>query len=195
MNMTNILNNIYDSAINGRAVELANEYIDRYGRTELAIDKLVSCQRRKCATTGFVTGLGGLVSIPVTLPADLYSSLVIQVNMIVAIAVIRGYDVHSEEVKTLVFLCIVGNSIGDVLKQAGIKAVTDYTAKTIIPKLTVIVSQRIAAKVGSRLVVKASTKGLSSAAKMIPVLGGLIGGAYNYAEVSTYANIARERFN
>lgn len=195
MNMTNILNNIYDSAINGRAVELANEYIDRYGRTELAIDKLVSCQRRKCATTGFVTGLGGLVSIPVTLPADLYSSLVIQVNMIVAIAAIRGYDVHSEEVKTLVFLCIVGNSIGDVLKQAGIKAVTDYTAKTIIPKLTVIVSQRIAAKVGSRLVVKASTKGLSSAAKMIPVLGGLIGGAYNYAEVSTYANIARERFN
>ena len=195
MNMTNILNNIYDSAINGRAVELANEYIDRYGRTELAIDKLVSCQRRKCATTGFVTGLGGLVSIPVTLPADLYSSLVIQVNMIVAIAVIRGYDVHSEEVKTLVFLCIVGNSIGDVLKQAGIKAVTDYTAKTIIPKLTVIVSQRIAAKVGSRLVVKASTKGLSSAAKMIPFLGGLIGGAYNYAEVSTYANIARERFN
>ena len=195
MNMTNILNNIYDSAINGRAVERANEYIDRYGRTELAIDKLVSCQRRKCATTGFVTGLGGLVSIPVTLPADLYSSLVIQVNMIVAIAVIRGYDVHSEEVKTLVFLCIVGNSIGDVLKQAGIKAVTDYTAKTIIPKLTMIVSQRIAAKVGSRLVVKASTKGLSSAAKMIPFLGGLIGGAYNYAEVSTYANIARERFN
>ena len=195
MNMTNILNNIYDSAINGRAVELANEYIDRYGRTELAIDKLVSCQRRKCATTGFVTGLGGLVSIPVTLPADLYSSLVIQVNMIVAIAVIRGYDVHSEEVKTLVFLCIVGNSIGDVLKQAGIKAVTDYTAKTIIPKLTMIVSQRIAAKVGSRLVVKASTKGLSSAAKMLPFLGGLIGGAYNYAEVSTYANIARERFN
>ena len=195
MSMTSILNNIYDSAINGRAVELANEYIERYGRTELAIDKLVSCQRRKCTTTGFVTGLGGLVSIPVTLPADLYSSLVIQVNMIVAIAVIRGYDVHSEEVKTLVYLCIVGNSIGDVLKQAGIKAVTDYTAKTIIPKLTVIVSQRIAAKVGSRLVVKASTKGLSSAAKMIPVLGGLIGGAYNYAEVSTYANIARERFN
>lgn len=195
MNMTNILNNIYDSAINGRAVELANEYIDRYGRTELAIDKLVSSQRRKSTATGFVTGLGGLVSIPVTLPADLYSSLVIQVNMIVAIAVIRGYDVHSEEVKTLVFLCIVGNSIGDVLKQAGIKAVTDYTAKTIIPKLTMIVSQRIAAKVGSRLVVKASTKGLSSAAKMIPFLGGLIGGAYNYAEVSTYANIARERFN
>ena len=195
MSMTSILNNIYDSAINGRAVELANEYIERYGRTELAIDKLVSCQRRKCTTTGFVTGLGGLVSIPVTLPADLYSSLVIQVNMIVAIAVIRGYDVHSEEVKTLVYPCIVGNSIGDVLKQAGIKAVTDYTAKTIIPKLTVMVSQRIAAKVGSKLVVKASAKGLSNAAKMIPVLGGLIGGAYNYAEVSTYANIARERFN
>lgn len=195
MNMNDILNNIYDSAINGRAVELANEYIDRYGRTELAIDKLVSSQRRKSTATGFVTGLGGLVSIPVALPADVYSSLVIQVNMIVAIAVIRGYDVHSDEVKTLVFLCIIGNSIGDVLKQAGIKAVTDYTAKTILPKLTLAVSERIAAKVGSKLVLKASTKGLSNAAKMIPVLGGLIGGAYNFAEVTAYANIARERFN
>lgn len=195
MNMNDILNNIYDSAINGRAVELANEYIDRYGRTELAIDKLVSCQRRKSTATGFVTGLGGLVSIPVALPADVYSSLVIQVNMIVAIAVIRGYDVHSDEVKTLVYLCIIGNSIGDVLKQAGIKAVTDYTAKTILPKLTLAVSERIAAKVGSKLVLKASTKGLSNAAKMIPVLGGLIGGAYNFAEVTAYANIARERFN
>ena len=195
MNMNDILNNIYDSAINGRAGELANEYIDRYGRTELAIDKLVSCQRRKSTATGFVTGLGGLVSIPVALPADVYSSLVIQVNMIVAIAVIRGYDVHSDEVKTLVFLCIIGNSIGDVLKQAGIKAVTDYTAKTILPKLTLAVSERIAAKVGSKLVLKASTKGLSNAAKMIPVLGGLIGGAYNFAEVTAYANIARERFN
>ena len=195
MNMNDILNNIYDSAINGRAVELANEYIDRYGRTELAIDKLVSCQRRKSTATGFVTGLGGLVSIPVALPADVYSSLVIQVNMIVAIAVIRGYDVHSDEVKTLVFLCIIGNSIGDVLKQAGIKAVTYYTAKTILPKLTLAVSERIAAKVGSKLVLKASTKGLSNAAKMIPVLGGLIGGAYNFAEVTAYANIARERFN
>lgn len=195
MNMNDILNNIYDSAINGRAVELANEYIDRYGRTELAIDKLVSCQRRKSTATGFVTGLGGLVSIPVALPADVYSSLVIQVNMIVAIAVIRGYDVHSDEVKTLVFLCIIGNSIGDVLKQAGIKAVTDYTAKTILPKLTLAVSERIASKVGSKLVLKASTKGLSNAAKMIPVLGGLIGGAYNFAEVTAYANIARERFN
>lgn len=195
MNMNDFLNNIYDSAINGRAVELANEYIDRYGRTELAIDKLVSCQRKKSTATGFVTGLGGLVSIPVALPADVYSSLVIQVNMIVAIAVIRGYDVHSDEVKTLVFLCIIGNSIGDVLKQAGIKAVTDYTAKTILPKLTLAVSERIAAKVGSKLVLKASTKGLSNAAKMIPVLGGLIGGAYNFAEVTAYANIARERFN
>ena len=195
MNMNDILNNIYDSAINGRAVELANEYIDRYGRTELAIDKLVSCQRRKSTATGFVTGLGGLVSIPVALPADVYSSLVIQVNMIVAIAVIRGYDVHSDEVKTLVFLCIIGNSIGDVLKQAGIKAVTDYTAKTILPKLTLAVSERIAAKVGSKLVLKAATKGKSNAAKMIPVLGGLIGGAYNFAEVTAYANIARERFN
>lgn len=195
MNMNDFLNSIYDSAINGKAVELANEYIDRYGRTEEAIDRMVANQRRKCTATGFVTGLGGMMTLPVALPADLYSSLVIQMNMIVAIAVIRGYDVNSDQVRTLVFLCIIGNSIGDVLKQAGIKMVTNYTAKAIIPKLSQAVSQKIATNVGSKLLVKASTKGVSSMAKMVPVLGGVIGGAYNYAEVSTYANIARQRFN
>lgn len=195
MNMNDFLNSIYDSAINGKAVELANEYIDRYGRTEEAIDRLVANQRRKCTATGFVTGLGGMMTLPVALPADLYSSLVIQMNMIVAIAVIRGYDVNSDQVRTLVFLCIIGNSIGDVLRQAGIKMVTNYTAKAIIPKLSQAVSKKIATNVGSKLLVKASTKGVSSMAKMVPVLGGVIGGAYNYAEVSTYANIARQRFN
>lgn len=195
MNMNDFLNSIYDSSINGKAVELANEYIDRYGRTEEAIDRLVANQRRKCTATGFVTGLGGMMTLPVALPADLYSSLVIQMNMIVAIAVIRGYDVNSDQVRTLVFLCIIGNSIGDVLKQAGIKMMTNYTAKAIIPKLSQAVSKKIATNVGSKLLVKASTKGVSSMAKMVPVLGGVIGGAYNYAEVSTYANIARQRFN
>ena len=195
MNITSVLNSIYDSAINGNATALANEYINRYGRTDEAIDRLVANQRRKCTLAGIVTGLGGVITLPVTLPADLVSSLIMQINMIVAIAIIRGYDVESEEIRTLVFLCIIGNSIGDVLKQAGVKVLTNYTAKTILPKLTQAVSKKIVLCVGSKLLVKSSAKGLSSAAKAVPVLGALVGGAYNYAEVSAYAKIARERFN
>ena len=151
MNITSVLNSIYDSAINGNATALANEYIRRYGRTDEAIDRLVANQRRKCTLAGIVTGLGGVITLPVTLPADLVSSLIMQINMIVAIAIIRGYDVESEEIRTLVFLCIIGNSIGDVLKQAGVKVLTNYTAKTILPKLTQAVSKKVVLCIGRNL--------------------------------------------
>ena len=114
MNSNNILNTIYDSSISGKGVfgesikNLADEYVDRYGRTEKAIDRLVSNQRLKCTATGFVTGLGGVVTLPVAIPADLASSLYIEIRMIAAIAAIRGFDVESDEVRTLIYLCLVG---------------------------------------------------------------------------------------
>lgn len=201
MNSNNILNTIYDSSISGKGVlgesiqKLADEYVDRYGRTEKAIDRLVSNQRLKCTATGFVTGLGGLVTLPVAIPADLASSLYIEIRMIAAIAAIRGFDVESDEVRTLIYLCLVGNSAGDILKQAGIKYMTDLAAKKLIPLLSKKIAEKVAENVASKLLLKTAAKGLPKLAKMVPVVGGIAGGAYNYAEVSTFAKVARNRFN
>lgn len=201
MNSNNILNTIYDSSISGKGVlgesiqKLADEYVDRYGRTEKAIDRLVSNQRLKCTATGFVTGLGGLVTLPVAIPADLASSLYIEIRMIAAIAAIRGFDVESDEVRTLIYLCLVGNSAGDILKQAGIKYMTDLAAKKFIPLLSKKIAEKVAENVASKLLLKTAAKGLPKLAKMVPVVGGVAGGAYNYAEVSTFAKVARKRFN
>lgn len=201
MNTTKVLNNLYNLAVSGNGAfgesiqELADEYVNRYGRTEKAIDRMVSNQRLKCTATGFVTGLGGLMTLPVAIPADLASSLYIEIRMIAAIAAIRGYDINSDEVKTLVYLCIVGNSSGDVLKQAGLKSLTNYTAKTLLPMISKTVAKKIAENVGNKLILKTSTKVLPKLGKMVPVVGGVVSGAYNYAEVSTYAKVARKRFN
>ncbi len=201
MNTAKVLNNIYNLAVTGNGSfgdsiqELADEYVERYGRTEKAIDKMVSNQRLKCTATGFVTGLGGLVTLPITIPADLASSLYIEIRMIAAVAAIRGYDINSDEVKTLVYLCIVGNSVGDVLKQAGLKSLTNYSAKVLIPKISKSIAAKVAENVGNKLLLKTSTKVLPKLGKMVPVIGGVVSGAYNYAEVSTFAKVARNRFN
>lgn len=201
MNSNNILNTIYDSSISGKggfgesSQKLADEYVDRYGRTEKAIDRLVSNQRLKCTATGFVTGLGGLVTLPVAIPADLASSLYIEIRMIAAIAAIRGFDVESDKVRTLIYLCLVGNSAGDILKQAGIRYMTDLAAKKLIPLLSKKIAEKVAENVASKLLLKTAAKGLPKLAKMVPVVGGIAGGAYNYAEVSTFAKVARKRFN
>ena len=201
MNTSTVLNNIYNLAVTGNGSfgdsiqELADEYVERYGRTEKAIDKMVSNQRLKCTATGFVTGLGGFVTQPITIPADIASSLYIEIRMIAAVAAIRGYDINSDEVKTLVYLCIDGNSVGDVLKQAGLKSLTNYTAKVLIPKISKSIAEKIAKNVGNKLLLKTSTKVLPKLGKMVPVIGGGGSGAYNFAEVSAYAKVAKDRFN
>ncbi|MBR0324161.1 MAG: EcsC family protein, partial [Bacteroidales bacterium] len=136
------LDKIYNLALNGIGGiseplgDFVSDYISRYGRTEKAIDKMVSTQKLKLTTSGFVTGLGGLITLPVAIPADLASSLYVEMRMIAAIASLRGYNIYSDQVKTLVYVCMVGNALGDVIKQAGIKTATQLTVKKLLPKLT-----------------------------------------------------------
>ena len=50
--------------------------------------------------------------------------------MIASIAILRGYNVNDDEVKTLIYMCLVGNAIGDVIKNAGIKTAQSIAAKS-----------------------------------------------------------------
>ena len=60
--------------VNEPVEELADSYLKKYS-SEKAIEELVSWQIRKCATSGFLTGLGGFITLPVTIPANISSIL------------------------------------------------------------------------------------------------------------------------
>ena len=197
---TNFLDKVYDTVINGipyvdkPVATLASEYLNKYNDQDKAIKVFVRNQKLKCSTTGFVTGLGGLLTLPVTIPADLASSLYMELRMIAAIAHIRGYNVHDDAVKTLVYVCIVGNAAGDVLKQTGIKFTNQIAANKLLPLLTRELINKINGAVGFRLLTKGGTKGLINVGRAIPLLGGIVGGVYNYAEVALFAKKAKKFF-
>lgn len=194
------LDKAYSLAINGipkvdRPIKLvAEEYMSRYQDSEKAIAQFISMQKKKCATTGFVTGLGGLITLPVTLPVDLASSLYIEMRMIATIASMRGYDVTEDKVKTLVYMCLVGNAVGDVLKQTGIKLGNSLAAKKLLPKITGEMIKKINQAVGFRLITKGGTKGIINLGKAVPIFGGFVGGIYNWTEVSIFAKKAKKIF-
>ena len=195
------LDKIYNLALNGIGGiseplgDFVSDYISRYGRTEKAIDKMVSSQKLKLTTSGFVTGLGGLITLPVAIPADLASSLYVEMRMIAAIASLRGYNIYSDQVKTLVYVCMVGNALGDVIKQAGIKTATQLTVKKLLPKLTREIIVKINKAVGFRLLTKGGSKGVINVGKAIPIIGGIVSGGFNYFEVDIYAKWAKKMFN
>src|SRR3954462_6852426 len=99
----------YDRAVSGgipglsTAEQLANDFIDDNDPRERA-NRLIRWQNAKCATSGFITGVGGFALLPVFLPANITSVLYMQIRMIAAIAHMGGHDLKSDQVRTLVYI-------------------------------------------------------------------------------------------
>ena len=55
-----------------------------------------------------MTSLGGFITLPVALPANVASVIYMQMQMIAAIARMGGYNLHDDRVKTLVIACLCG---------------------------------------------------------------------------------------
>src|SRR6266436_5722971 len=111
----------YEVAVSGGpsvhgAKTLAEKCIKKAGAREAAIDVLISRQIRKAGLAGFVTGLGGIITVPISIPTNLATVLFIQTRMIAAIAHMRGFDIQSGQVKPLVFGCMTGLKSVDLLR-------------------------------------------------------------------------------
>ena len=168
----------------GTSHEMAQRYLDKYGSVSSAVDHLVFWQIAAAATTGFVTGLGGIATMPLLLPANLAGVTVIQLRMVGAIAEMGGYEEKSEDKKTGMYLCLLGSQAGSALSKTTNQFSVKF-ATASLKKLPGSVLTKINKAVGFKLVTKFGEKGLINLAKAIPVLGGVIGGTVD--AFSTYA--------
>lgn len=196
--MTQILDWGYEKAVNGlpgteTAAELAENYLRKNSSVEKAIDSLIRWQNAKGATSGFLTGLGGLITLPVAIPANVASVMYVQIRMIATIAHMKGYDLKDDQVKTFVFVCLTGQAATDILKQAGIKLGTSL-AKEAIKKIPYEVIKAINKAVGFRLITKFGEKGIINLGKAVPLVGGLIGGTVDGIGTNTIGKTAKKVF-
>lgn len=194
-----ILAAIYEKALDGvpkvsRSVDdFANDYTSRYGEPKRAAKELVKYQILKCGTSGFVAGLGGAITLPVAIPANIGSVLYVQMRMVAAIAKIGGYDVRSDQVQTLVYMCLTGTAITDVVKQAGIQ-IGEKTLTATLKKMPATALTKINQRIGFRLVTKFGEKGVINLGKLIPVAGGVIGGTMDVVSTTVIAKNAINLF-
>lgn len=198
--MVKILDISYDKALNGvagmkGAADLAADYMAHGGELEAQVDALIKNQIIKCGTSGFLTSLGGFITLPVALPANVASVIYMQMQMqmIAAIARMGGYDLHDDRVKTLVIACLCGNEVKEILKQAGIQIGKKLTERAV-QKISSALIVRINRAVGFRLLTKFGTKGAINLSKAIPVIGGLIGGGVDAYSTKVIGNKAKELF-
>ncbi len=188
----------YDKAVNGvpgldSASEMAQNYLVGSGSLVDKANSLIRWQNAKSATSGFVTGLGGLLLLPVTLPASITSILYVQLRMIAAIAVMGGYDVKDDRVKTLAYSCLVASSAADVVRQTGI-AIGEKLAVAAIKNISRETIKKINQKVGFKLLTRFGEKGVVNLGKAVPVVGGLISAVFDSISTNTVGNVARDTF-
>ena len=188
----------YEKAIQGlpgmeSAEELAKRYLEKYDTVDEAMDTFINWQCAKGATSGFITGFGGLLTLPVAIPANISSVIFVQIRMIATIAKMRGYNLKDDQVKTLVFVALTGQAATDILKQAGI-TIGSKVGINLIKKMPMKVIYQINKKVGFRLVTKFGQKGIINLGKLVPIVGGVIGGTVDTVGTLTVGKTAKKLF-
>ena len=198
--MMNLLDVCYDKALQGVLLgeksieELAEDYLAKSSSREKAIDNLIGYQTVLCGTNGFITGLGGLLVLPVAISANVAGVIYVQLRMIAAIAHINGYDIYSDQVRTIAYACLTGSSAANILKNVGIK-ISEKMAVNALKKVPRAILRKINQQVGFRLVTKFGQKGLVNFGKMMPLVGGVVGGVFDTGMTLTIGNIAKKVFS
>lgn len=163
------------------AYELGNSYLNQKGTLDQQANSLIKWQTAKAGTSGFITGLGGAITMPLTVPANIASVIYIQIRMITAIAYMGGHDIHSDRVKSLVYICMVGNGAKELLKDLSIRSGERLATKII-------------EKVSLKLAGKAGEKSVASVSKAIPVVGGVVSGSYDIVTTRIVGKVAKKIF-
>ena len=197
--MMNLLDSLYSKSIQGIPLislpieKMSDDYLQHNASIEDAAKDMINKQVIKCTTSGFITNLDGVITLPVTIPANVGSVMYVQMRMIACAVYMAGYDVHTDQVQTLVYACLAGVSVMEVAKKAGIK-IGQKGLENLIDKIPGKVLIAINKKVGFRMLTKFGETGAINIGKAIPVVGGVIGGGFDFIDTKFIGNRAYNQF-
>lgn len=185
------LDNLYLHAIKGgvgtdSAKELAHHYLSIFPDTQQAAENLVIWESSKAATSGFITGLGGVVALPVMLTVGLTGLLFIQFRMIAAIAILGGHSPDDIRTRHLIYLCLGGSVAKELLHNAGLhlfRQLSSAALETVTEKAVTTLMTRITTGVAA-----------GSVARLLPLLGGIMSGGMDWVLVRSSGALACEVF-
>lgn len=195
-----LVNGILSHGVDGlgpmaSSAELAKQYEDdaSYSSRDERIDAMIRWEASKNFWTGFVTGMGGLMTLPVAIPASMYATWFVQARLAGGVATLRGYSTVDERVRTLILLSLIGDAGRELAKNAGVQIGNKLGMKAVsaIPGKVLI---EINKKVGFRLITKAGEKGVVNLTKAVPILGGLVGGTVDAVACAAAGKTAKKIF-
>jgi uncharacterized protein (DUF697 family) len=138
-----------------------------------AIGELIENHASLAAAQGFVTNLGGLMTMAATVPVNITGLALVQIRLVAGIAHLRGYDLNDERVRNAILLCTLGEqTVKQLVKEKRIPGTPMVlaTAPAYDPELDKLVAGEVTGSLVSRVVGKRTA---SAVARRVPVAGGV----------------------
>ena len=190
---------LVDIGLEGRgpirsADQIAAKALHKQGTTDEALAAVARGATLGGAIGGFVTGVGGFVTMPIALPANVLEFYVQATRMVGSIASLRGYDVTDERVKTAVLLTLVGSDAHTVLQKAGMSTGGGRLATLATRGMPPAAMMMINKAVGFNLMRSVGVRTVGRFGRGVPVIGGFIGGGLDAWMMKRIADHAMREF-
>ena len=147
---------------------------------------VVSRRALKAGGIGALTGLGGLITLPVAIPADLVGTWRVQTVMLAVIAEIYEAEFEFDDF----FLVLGGSAVTEAMKQFGVAAGKDVTKRMIEKHVTRETMKQINRVVSRQILTKAGAKSATSFMKMVPLVGAPVGFAFDWTATRAFGAAA-----
>lgn len=178
---TAVVNQALDRAILGvgplpGAAEAATKQLEQnHGHLNRGIHDVIENHVRYAGLQGFVTNLGGLVTMTVTVPTNLVGVAVLQARMVAGILHLRGYDLAAPTTRSAILASLLGEEkVLALLKAKKLPGTPSEIADN--PVLPPGLDQFLAAEVATELISRALGKRLATTVgRRVPIVGGAVG--------------------
>lgn len=181
-----LLRRLYDRAVQGLPVlgtpaEVAGRFQSETGSSATAADQLTQRYVMLCGATGFVCGLPGYMSMPLTIPANVAGVLLLQLHLGATLVVLAGRDPHDTAVREQVIGCIIDSHDeepeGAGAHGGGHEAEKDE-ALGLLDRLGMKLGERGVRFIGEQAVqwVSRIARRSRRGARSLPLLGGAVAG-------------------
>jgi len=159
----------------GAAAAAEKQLAERPGDIDYAIHEVIENNVRMAGVQGFLTNIGGLVTLPIAIPVNVTGLAVLQCRMVAGIAHLRGYDLDDPRVRSAILACALGESVVQAAVKGKRIPATPHgiaTAADFDPHLKEV----MAGELTSELIARAAGKRLVGVvARRIPIAGGVVG--------------------
>ena len=94
--------------LDGAALAAEKQLDEQKGDVDKAVREVIENNVRMAGAAGFLTNIGGLVTMAIMVPTNVSGLALLQCRMIAGIAHLRGYDLDDPRTRDAILACLLG---------------------------------------------------------------------------------------